>query len=319
MTRRVTAVAGAWIAAVSVAGVAIADSGHSAKSYKASLAAVDPAASTAGLATVVGKAQLVDGKKNNKVSLHLRHLAAGTVYLWHVHEGSCAATGAPRGRVDVPGPMTPPANGTLDLRRGRQREHAAGRSATFTADPGKSYSVNVHVSTLTNGLGAGTIITCGDLKIPQGRRQEQAQQARPRTGQGPQALDGRHSARAPGWSNREHQAWSGFRPALTRADRLHARRTRESPAGERGCGRNRRKPRLALRGDTPVRPLGSEAALPRRPRGCSGHECRIAHGFASPPALAIARMRASRSTSARRLPRTSRRSPTRRLTRTRFG
>ena len=95
MTRRITAAAAASIVALGVAGVATADSGHSAKTYKASLAAVNPAATTAGLATVVGKAQLVDGKKRNKVSLHMRNLAASTMYLWHVHEGSCAATGAP--------------------------------------------------------------------------------------------------------------------------------------------------------------------------------------------------------------------------------
>ena len=78
MTRRITAAALASIAALGVAGVAAADNGHSAKTYKASLAAVNPAATTAGLATVMGKAQLVDGKKNNKVSLHMRNLAADT-------------------------------------------------------------------------------------------------------------------------------------------------------------------------------------------------------------------------------------------------
>ena len=67
----------ASIAAIGVAGIASADSGHSAKTYKASLAAVNPAATTAGLASVAGSAQLVDGKKHNKVSLHMRNLAAG--------------------------------------------------------------------------------------------------------------------------------------------------------------------------------------------------------------------------------------------------
>ena len=95
MTRRLTAVAVASIAAMGVAGVATAASGHSAKVYRATLQAVDPAATTAGLATVTGRAQLVDGKRNNKVSLHMRNLAPGTTYLWHVHTGSCAATGAP--------------------------------------------------------------------------------------------------------------------------------------------------------------------------------------------------------------------------------
>jgi hypothetical protein len=161
MTRRITAAVLASIAAMGLAGVATADSGHSAKPYKASLAAVDPDATTADLATVAGKAQLVDGKKNNKVSLHMRNLAAGTTYLWHVHEGTCAATGAPlagwtyRTQVGANGTLTSDESGNANTK---------GKSATFTADPTKSYSVNVHLSTLTNGLAAGTIIACGDLK-----------------------------------------------------------------------------------------------------------------------------------------------------------
>ena len=95
MNRRITAAAVASIAALGVAGVATADNSHSAKPYKASLAAVNPAATTVGLPDVAGKAQLVDNKKNNKVNLHMRGLAPNTTYLWHVHVGSCAATGAP--------------------------------------------------------------------------------------------------------------------------------------------------------------------------------------------------------------------------------
>jgi hypothetical protein len=161
MTRRITAVAVASIAAICIAGVATAASGQSAKPYKASLTAVNPAATTAGLAGVVGKAQLVDGKKNNKVSLHMRNLAADTVYLWHVHEGTCAATGAPVAgwtyRTQDAG------NGTLTSNESGNG-NTRGKSLTFNADPAKSYSVNVHVSTLTNGLAPGTIIACGDLK-----------------------------------------------------------------------------------------------------------------------------------------------------------
>src|ERR671918_864152 len=161
MSRRITAGAVASIAAICIARFATAASGQSAKPYKPSLTAVNPAATTAGLADVAGRAQLVDGKKNNKVSLHMRNLAADTVYLWHVHEGSCAATGAPvagwtyRTQVGANGTLTADASGNANTR---------GKSATFNADPAKSYSVNVHVSTLTNGLAAGTIIACGDLK-----------------------------------------------------------------------------------------------------------------------------------------------------------
>ena len=160
MTRRIALTAVASVAAIGVASVATAASGQSAKPYKASLDAVNPAATTVGLADVVGKAQLVDGKKNNKVSLHVRNLAADTVYLWHVHDGTCAATGAPVAgwayRTQVGG------NGTLTS-DDSGNANSKGKSTTFNADPAKSYSVNVHVATLTNGLAAGTIIACGDL------------------------------------------------------------------------------------------------------------------------------------------------------------
>jgi hypothetical protein len=161
MTRRLTAVAVASIAAMGVAGVATAASSHSAKVYRATLDAVNPDATTAGLATVTGRAQLVDGKRNNKVSLHMRNLAPSTTYLWHVHQGSCAATGAPLPgwtyRTEAGG------NGTLTTNEAGNA-NTKGKSRTFDADPNASYSVNVHVSTETNGLAAGTIIACGDLK-----------------------------------------------------------------------------------------------------------------------------------------------------------
>jgi len=178
MTRRFTAAAVASMAAMGIAGVATAASGQSAKPYKASLAAVNPAATTAGLATVVGKAQLVDGKKNNKVSLHVRNLAPATVYLWHVHEGSCANTGAPvagwtyRTQVGPNGTLTSDAAGNANTK---------GKSATFNADPTKSYSVNVHVSTLTNGLAAGTIIACGDLKATKAKKPHPPQAQGPKS------------------------------------------------------------------------------------------------------------------------------------------
>jgi hypothetical protein len=184
MTRRITAAAVASIAAMGVASVANADSGHSARTYKASLAAVNPAAATAGLATVVGKARLVDGKKNNKVSLHVRNLAASTMYLWHVHEGTCAAPGAPVAgwtyRTQVG------ANGTLTSRESGNA-NTKGKSATFNADPTKNYSVNVHVATLTNGLAAGTIIACGDLKASKASGKSKPKKAHPPQAKGPKS------------------------------------------------------------------------------------------------------------------------------------
>ena len=185
MTRRITAAAVASIAAVGVASVANADSGRSAKTYKASLTAVNPAATTAGLATVVGTAQLVDGKKNNKVSLHMRNLAPSTMYLWHVHEGTCAATGAPVAgwtyRTQDLG-----ANGTLTS-DDSGNANTKGKSATFNADPAKSYSVNVHIATPTNGLPAGTIIACGDLKPSKASGTSKTHKAHPPQAKGPKS------------------------------------------------------------------------------------------------------------------------------------
>jgi hypothetical protein len=155
MIRRVTVAAVASIFAIGVAGPATAGGGHSAKPYKASLTAVNPAATTAGLASIRGRARLVDGKKNNKASLHMRNLAAGTMYLWHVHEGTCAATGSP-----VPG-------------------------WTFNADPAKRYSVNVHVATPTNGLPAGTIIACGDLSASKAGGKSKPKKPHPEHAKGP--------------------------------------------------------------------------------------------------------------------------------------
>jgi hypothetical protein len=184
MSRRITAVAAASIVALGVAGVASADSAHSAKSYKASLSAVNPAATTAGLATVAGKTQLVDGKRRNKVSLHMRDVAASTMYLWHVHEGSCAAPGAPvagwtyRTQSGANGTLTSNESGNANTK---------GTSATFNADPTKSYSVNVHVAAPTNGLPAGSIIACGDLTASKAGGKSKPKKPHPPQAKGPKS------------------------------------------------------------------------------------------------------------------------------------
>jgi hypothetical protein len=141
-------------------GVAVAAGGRSATTYTASLTAVEPAATTAGVPDVSGSARLVDGEKSNDVKLHMRNLAPNTIYLWHVHEGTCAATGAPVAgwtyRTEAG------ANGTL-ASDDSGNANTSVTSASYDADPAKSYSVNVHVAAATNGLPAGTIIACGDL------------------------------------------------------------------------------------------------------------------------------------------------------------
>ena len=56
-------------------GVAVAAGGPSSTTYTASLTAVEPAATTAGVPDVIGSARLVDGVKSNDVKLHMRNLA----------------------------------------------------------------------------------------------------------------------------------------------------------------------------------------------------------------------------------------------------
>jgi hypothetical protein len=150
----------AALAMPSQIGVAVAAGGTSSTTYTASLTAVELAATTAGVADVIGSARLVDGVKSNDVKLHMRNLAPNTIYLWHVHQGTCAAIGAP-----VPGwtyRTQAGANGTLNS-DDSGNANTSGTSATFNADPALSYSVDVHLAATTNGVPAGTIIACGDL------------------------------------------------------------------------------------------------------------------------------------------------------------
>jgi hypothetical protein len=186
MTRRITAAVVASIAAIGLVGLAVAESKPSAKTYKASLAPVNPAATTAGVPNVAGSSQLVDGKKNNKVSLHVRNLAPSTTYLWHIHTGTCANTGPP-----VPGwtyRTQVGANGTTTS-NGSGNANTKGKSTTFNVDPGQSYSVNVHVATPTNGLPPGTIIACGDLKANKasGKGKPKPMKAHPPQAKGPKS------------------------------------------------------------------------------------------------------------------------------------
>jgi hypothetical protein len=124
---------------------------HGAMVYRASLA-------TTAAPHVVGKAQLVDGKKRNKISIHLRGLAPGDVYGWHVHKAAnatddpCAPTTpmvlAPYGDW-VYGALTANAHGNAS---------AKATSATFDSRADKGpFFVDVH-------LADGTVVACGVLK-----------------------------------------------------------------------------------------------------------------------------------------------------------
>ena len=81
--------------------------------------------------------QLVDGKRNDKLSVHVRRLAARTTYVYRLQEGSCRE-GAPGG-TDVAGWKY------RRLKTNRARiGNATARSRTFRARQGTSYAVVVY-------------------------------------------------------------------------------------------------------------------------------------------------------------------------------
>jgi hypothetical protein len=130
-----------------------------AKVSKAKLTATE-AATTAGIPDVRGRAQLVDGRKRDKVSIHVKGLEAGETYLWHVHQATgegdpCAADSTVANPAPYPGwtyrELTARSSGNANSK---------GRSTSFPAADEESdgdYYVNVH-------LEDGTVIACGVLE-----------------------------------------------------------------------------------------------------------------------------------------------------------
>jgi hypothetical protein len=133
--------------------------GKRAKVSKAHLEATE-AATTAGIPDARGRAHLVDGRKNNKVTLHMKGLKAGETYLWHVHQAT--AEGDPCAAGSTVGNPTPYPGWTYrELTAGDSgNANSKGRSSTFPVaeeDTGGDYYVNVH-------LQDGTVIACGVLE-----------------------------------------------------------------------------------------------------------------------------------------------------------
>jgi hypothetical protein len=97
-----------------------------------------------------GKAQLVDGKRNDKLSVHVRRLGSRVTYTYRLQQGTCKQ-GAPGG-TDVPG---------WKYRRLQTNRKGVGnstaRSRTFTASTDAKYFVGVYSST-------GEIVACAQLR-----------------------------------------------------------------------------------------------------------------------------------------------------------
>src|SRR4051794_24201573 len=97
-----------------------------------------------------GKAHLVDGKRNDKLSVHVRRLAPRTTYTYRLQQGKCKE-GAPGG-TDVPGWKYRP------LKTNRKGVgNSTARSRTFTSTTDANYFVGVYSAT-------GEIVACAQLR-----------------------------------------------------------------------------------------------------------------------------------------------------------
>jgi hypothetical protein len=183
MTPRLTSAIVATVGALSLAGVATAHDDHAgakpAKVYRATLT---------GAASVKGKAQLVDGKKNNKISIHVRGLTPAATYTWHIHKAASDSVNpcAPATPVVV-APYGDWQYGALVANEDGNAS-AKGTSKTFDspADKGPLY-VDVHQAD-------GAVVACGVLKSK------------------PKKSHGKHSHSTKQPEAREHKQGSGPKP-----------------------------------------------------------------------------------------------------------
>ena len=120
-----------------------------------------------------GKAQLVDGKKRNKISIHVRGLTPGTTYTWHIHKAA-STSGNPcmPGAPVVTEPYGDWVYGVLKANAAGNAS-ARGTSATFDSrsDPGPFF-VDVHLSD-------GTVVACGVLTSRHGHDSKHAAARKP--------------------------------------------------------------------------------------------------------------------------------------------
>jgi hypothetical protein len=137
-----TILAAVLLAVLALAAPAAAGTGNHATTYKAKVASATDS-------SVRGKASLVDGKRRDKVQLHIKGLAAGATYTWAVREAAGAGDACAGAAVA--------ALGSAELRARRKGAAKARlRARGFAAADGASYAV-----VITDA--AGRDVACGEL------------------------------------------------------------------------------------------------------------------------------------------------------------
>src|SRR3954449_8566235 len=106
-----------------------------------------------------GKAQLVDGKRNDKLSVHVRHLGGHAKYVFRLRQAPPACQEGAPGGTEVAGWRYRRTGVVRTSRRGSANSWA--RSRSFTAQSGVEYYVGVY--TAAAGGGAGELVLCAAL------------------------------------------------------------------------------------------------------------------------------------------------------------
>ena len=130
--------------------------------------------------TPTGKAHLVDGKKNNILTIHVKGLTPGTGYPWHIHafaegvENPCAP-GAPQGPID-----TSFKYGTLTANPDGNASSKA-KSATFNwGTATNQYYVNVHHPVTGEPIACGVLARKAPKPKANGKRTGKAPKTHPK-------------------------------------------------------------------------------------------------------------------------------------------
>jgi hypothetical protein len=151
----------AALATIAAVGVTPAAAGakprEKAKVYKAAFQLVGADGSYTD--KTFGKAQLVDGRRSDSLSVHVRNLGANAKYVFRLQSGKSACQAGAPGGTDVPGWRYRRGGMLTTNRKGVANSFA--RSRTFTADRALAYFVGVFSRTATGA--PDQLVACARL------------------------------------------------------------------------------------------------------------------------------------------------------------